>query len=148
MAYMFSGFSSACASQGGFGCSPFDDFFLDKSKVEYADTLYRDRYGRAIPERVAAMLRDQSGFCDRTSIAQFVETHPPTSKDKVAGEVLEKQQESGSSTQSSSVPAMNMGIMPPDDSSSSGLPSWAIPAAAAGVGLLAIVLVMKKRKKA
>jgi hypothetical protein len=142
MPYLFSGYSGSCASSSGFGCSPWDDFFLDSSKVEYANTLYQDRYKRPIPERVAEFLRNQSGYCTRGSIDAFVKSHPPTTNDRTAGEVLEKQQEAGPAAQT---PALNF---PPPTQDAGGLPKWAIPAAAAGVGLLAIVLVMKRKKKA
>lgn len=145
MSYMLRGYmGGSCASSSGFGCSPFDDFFLDDSKVAYANTLYQDRYKRPIPERVAALLRDRSDYCDRSSIGRFVDRHPPTSTDKTAGEVLEEQQAGGGSPTPT-----NLNLPPPPASDSSGgLPKWVIPAAAAGVGLLAVVLVMKKKRKA
>lgn len=138
MAYAFSG---GCASSGGFGCAPWDDFFLDSSKIEYANQIYREIYGRDITERVASGLRNQSGYCTRDAVYKYVQSHPPISTDQTAGEVLEKKPEADAPPPAGFTPP----AMPP---ASGGLPSWALPAAAAGVGLLAIVLVMKRKRKA
>lgn len=142
MAYLFSGFGrSACASSSGFGCWPTDELFLDKTKVLYANQAYQARYKRDIPERVAAQLRDKSGYCTKASVDEFVRLKPPIASDRTSDEVLEEQ--------ANAPPPLAMPPLPPRKSTddSDGLPKWAIPAAGA-LALVAVVLVLKKKKKA
>lgn len=112
----------------GLGCSFWDDFVLDSSKIEFATTYYRKRYDTDLPERLAREIRDRDTFCSRGEITSFLDGRPPTSRDTPAGEILEQEEEARQERQErleeqglSDLPPMDL---PKSDGSENKLPAW------------------------
>lgn len=131
---------------------PADDFFTDSARIEYADTLYQEKFGRRLPERVASQLRDDEDICDRSEISAFVMNRPPTSRDIDAGEILEERREAEQERRErleeqglSDLPELDL----KSDGSENKLPAWALPAVGGilVLGVAAAVLMKKKGSK-
>jgi hypothetical protein len=68
---------------GGFAgnsCAPWDDFFLDSSRLEWAGTYYLNKWKTPMPQRVANIV-SQKGYCTKASLTGQLDGLPPQAGD-------------------------------------------------------------------